>query len=100
MGKGQPDEDRFLFWVRREGGNYGGHACYAARQGDFKLLQNSPFAPLEIYNLAEDPKETKPLDRKHPMYDKLFTALQHHITQSGAIPWQRYPVDLDQPLTH
>ncbi|MCX5643185.1 MAG: sulfatase-like hydrolase/transferase [Phycisphaerae bacterium] len=94
-------EDRVLFWVRREGGpQYGGRAYYAARQGDFKLLQNSPFEPMELYNLKDDPKEQKPLGRKHPMYNKLFTALQGHITQAGAVPWQRYPVNLDQPLTH
>jgi len=95
------EEDRILFWVRREGGNrYGGQAYYAARQGDFKLLQNSPFEPMELYNIKEDPKEEKPLDRKHPMYGKLFVALQSHITKSGAVPWQKYPVNLDKPLTH
>ena len=97
----QPSQDnRILFWVRREGsGPYGGRAWYAARQGDFKLLQNSPFEPMELYNLKDDPKEEKPLGRKHPMYNRLFTALQSHITQAGAVPWQRYPVDLSKPLT-
>ncbi len=95
----QPDEDRFLFWVRREGGRYGGRAYYAARYGDFKLLQNSPFEPLELYNLAADPQERTPLDKKHPMYEKLFTALGAHICQAGAVPWQKYPVELDQPLS-
>jgi len=100
-GKEQPEDNRTLFWVRREGGGqYGGRAYYAARQGDFKLLQNSPFEPMELYNLKDDPREQKPLGRKHPMYNKLFTALQGHITQAGAVPWQRYPVDLNQPLTH
>lgn len=88
-GKTQPQEDRVLFWVRREGGSqYGGRAYYAARQGDFKLLQNSPFEAMELYNLKDDPQEQKPLGRKHPMYNKLFTALQNHITQAGAVPWQ------------
>jgi arylsulfatase A-like enzyme len=97
----QPAEERTLFWVRREGGGpYGGQAYYAARQGDFKLLQNSPFEPMELYNLKDDPKEEKPLGPKHPMYRKLFTALQNHVAQAGAVPWQRYPVNLNQPLTH
>jgi arylsulfatase A-like enzyme len=100
-GKPQPDEDRTLFWVRREGGpRYGGRAYYAARQGDYKLVQNGPFEPLVLYNLKEDPQEQKPLDRRHPMYNKLFTALQGHVARSGAVPWQRYPVDLRNPLTH
>jgi arylsulfatase A-like enzyme len=100
QGKSQPPEDRFIFWVRREGGGYGGRAYYAARSGEFKLLQNTPFEPLQLYNLKDDPQENTPLDRKHPMYNKLFSALQAHITKSGAIPYQKYPVNLDNPLTH
>lgn len=89
LGKAQPPEERTLFWVRREGGpRYGGRAYYAARQGDYKLLQNSPFEPMELYHLKDDPQEQKPLGRKHPMYGKLFNALQSHITQAGAVPWQ------------
>ena len=88
LGRSQPEEDRFLFWVRREGGHYGGRAYYAARYGDFKLVQNSPFEPLELYNLEEDPKEENPLGTNHPMYKKLFSALRNHISQAGAVPWQ------------
>ena len=94
LGKSRPAEDRFLFWVRREGGGYGGRAWYAARYGDFKLVQNSPFEPLQLYNLKDDPKEQNPLDRKHPMYNKLFTALRNHIIEAGAVPWEKYPVKL------
>ena len=79
LGKSQPAEDRFLFWVRREGGHYGGRAYYAARYGDYKLLQNNPFEPLQLYNLKDDPQEKKPLSRKHRMYQKLFAALRNHI---------------------
>jgi arylsulfatase A-like enzyme len=101
LGKSQPEEDRFLFWVRREGGGrYGGRAYYAARYGEFKLVQNTPFEPLELYNLADDPKEERPLGDKHPMYRKLFNALKDHIIEAGAAPWQKYPVDLNEPLTH
>jgi len=99
-GESQPPEDRFLFWVRREGGGYGGRAYYAARYDDFKLLQNTPFEPLQLYNLKDDPQEKTPLDKKHPMYNKLFSALQAHITESGAIPYQKYPVNLEDPMTH
>jgi arylsulfatase A-like enzyme len=95
LGKSWPAGDRFLFWVRREGGNYGGRAWYAARFGDFKLVQNSPFEPLQLYNLKDDPKERNPLDRKHPMYNKLFSALRNHIIEAGAVPWEKYPVRLD-----
>jgi arylsulfatase A-like enzyme len=95
LGRNQPPEDRVLFWVRREGGNYGGRAWYAARFGDFKLVQNSPFEPLQLYNLKDDPKERNPLDRKHPMYNKLFSALRNHIIEAGAVPWEKYPVKLN-----
>jgi len=86
---GFPSEDRVLFWVRREGGNFGGRAFYAVRRGDLKLLQNSPFEPPQLYNLADDPKEEHPLDKKHPMYQELFDALRDHIIQAGAVPWQK-----------
>lgn len=89
LGKAQPVEDRVLFWVRREGGNFGGRAFYAARHGDFKLLQNVPFEPPQLYNLTDDPKEEHPLDKKHPMYQELFDALRDHIIQAGAVPWQK-----------
>jgi len=97
---GFPSEDRFLFWVRREGGNFGGQAFYAARYGNWKLLQNSPFEPLQLHNLADDPKEQHPLDKKHPMYQELFNALRDHIIQAGAVPWQKYPVDIAREFTH
>lgn len=96
LGKSQPAEDRFLFWVRREGGGYGGRAYYAARYGDYKLVQNSPFEPMELYNLKDDPQEQKPLNRKHKMYQTLSMALRNHIIEAGAVPWQKYPVQFDR----
>ena len=96
LGKAQPTEDRFLFWVRREGGGYGGRAYYAARYGDFKLVQNSPFEPLQLFNLKEDPQEKNPLDKKHKAYRRLFSALRNHIIEAGAVPWQKYPVKLNE----
>jgi arylsulfatase A-like enzyme len=94
LGRNQPEEDRFLFWVRREGGRYGGRAYYAARYGDYKLVQNSPFEPLELYNLKDDPMEQNPLGKKHKMYQRLFTALRNHIIEAGAVPWEKYPVEI------
>ena len=95
LGYSQPAEDRFLFWVRREGGHYGGRAYYAARYGDFKLVQNSPYEPMALYNLKDDPQEQHPLDRRHKMYRTLFNALRNHIIEAGAVPWQTYPVQFD-----
>ncbi len=95
LGRDQPEEDRFLFWVRREGGRYGGRAYYAARYGDYKLVQNSPFEPLELYNLKDDPQEQNPLGKKHKMYQRLFAALRNHIIEAGAVPWEKYPVEIE-----
>lgn len=81
--------ERTLFWVRREGGRYGGRAYYAARRGDFKLVQNSPYEPMTLYDLASDPSETTPLSNNHPAYRELFEALRNHINESGRVQWQR-----------
>ena len=94
LGKSQPDEDRFLFWVRREGGGYGGRAYYAVRYSDYKLVQNSPYEPMELYNLKDDPQEQKPLGRRDKMYQRLFSALRNHIIEAGAVPWQKYTVEI------
>ena len=95
LGKSQPAEDRFLFWVRREGGHYGGRAYYAARYGDYKLVQNSPFEPMQLFNLRDDPQEQNPLSSRNRMHQKLFTALRNHIIEAGAVPWEEYPARVD-----
>lgn len=90
FGQPEPKNDRFLFWVRREGGlKYGGRDYYAVRQGDYKLLQNTPFEPMQLYNLKDDPQEQKPLSSEHPIYKKLFNALRNHVNKNGRVPWQR-----------
>ncbi len=89
MGEPQDTDDRYLYWVRREGWHYGGQAYYGARWRDFKILQNSAYEPLEFYNIGQDPYETTPLEAQdHVEYDSLRSALRQHIRQSGGIPWQ------------
>ncbi len=91
LGKQDFSPERTLFWVRREGGEaYGGQAYYAARQGDYKILQNSPFEPIQFFNLKEDPYEKNPLDQSHSdAYSNLRSQLQEHIQKSGSVPWQK-----------
>jgi len=96
LGKSQPVEDRFLFWVRREGGGYGGRAYYAARYGDYKLVQNSPFEPMQLFNLRDDPQEKNPLSSRDRMYQRLFGALRNHIIEAGAVPWEKYAARVDE----
>jgi hypothetical protein len=44
---------------------------------------------MELFNLAEDPGEKRPLGHEHQMYGKLFSSLHRHIQKSGAVPWQK-----------
>lgn len=86
-----PAESRDLYFVRREGGPaYGGKSYEALVRGDWKLMQNSPYAPLELYNLKDDPREEKNLIKQQPKIAReLETALRAHIQRGGATPWQR-----------
>jgi len=81
--------ERYLFWVRREGESYGGQAYYAARKGSDKILQNTPYEPIQFFSLQNDPYETQALDPSDSeIYKDLRLQLQKHIQKSGRIPWQ------------
>ena len=84
-------EPRDLYFVRREGGPaYGGKSYEAIIRGDWKLLQNDPFSPMELYNLKDDPQERNNLAMANKkMANELSTALRAHIQRGGAIPWQK-----------
>ena len=84
------DPDRTLFWVRREGYDYGGRDYFAARRGPWKLVQDQPFQSYELFNLEDDPSEKHPItDPNHPQYKFLKDKLREHIQQAGRIPWQK-----------
>lgn len=82
---------RELYFVRREGGRaYGGRSYEALIRGDWKLLQNDPYGPLELYNLKNDPGETTDLAAKAPkVFNELSAALAARIQRGGATPWQK-----------
>jgi arylsulfatase A-like enzyme len=92
-GKEGPPDDRELYFVRREGGAaYGGKTIEALRRGRWKLVQNSPFAPLELFNLADDPSESVNRSADEPkIFQELSAALRRHIQRGGEVPWQKLP---------
>ena len=93
-GEAPPETERPFFFVRREGGRrYMGKSAYAIRRGDWKLLQNRPMEPFQLFNLAEDPREQNDLANERPeMYHELAELLRRHIQAAGEVPWQE-PTD-------
>ena len=90
-GKAQPPLRKNWFFRRREGGTrYGGKTIEAVRSSDWKLLQNSPFAPLELYNLKDDPLESNNLaDTNRKVFNKMSALLRAEIQRYGSVPWQK-----------
>ncbi|HEY1082276.1 MAG TPA: sulfatase-like hydrolase/transferase [Prosthecobacter sp.] len=82
---------RELYFVRREGGpGYGGKSYEALIQGEWKLMQNDPYSPLELYNLKNDPQEKNNLMGKAPkVFNQMSAALRQHVQRGGSVPWQR-----------
>jgi arylsulfatase A-like enzyme len=78
------------YFVRREGNiQFGGKTIEALIQGPWKLLQDSPFAPLELYNLQRDPQETTDLAAKEKrVLREMAAALRRQIQKGGEVPWQ------------
>jgi arylsulfatase A-like enzyme len=90
LGTPLPDGKRELYFVRREGGTaYGGKTIEALIRGDWKLLQDSPFGPRELYNLRDDPREqTNLIEKERRIAAELSAALSRHIHRGGEVPWQ------------
>ncbi len=90
LGKPQTGLMRDHYFVRREGGpQYGGKTIEAYQHGAWKLVQDSPFAPLELYNLTDDPYETTDLAAKRkPVTAELNALLRKQVQRGGAVPWQ------------
>ncbi|MEM9480992.1 MAG: sulfatase-like hydrolase/transferase [Verrucomicrobiota bacterium] len=84
-----PDAGRTLIWVRREGNpKYQGRAYYAIRKGEWKLLQNTPFESMTLYNLKNDPGESKPVNAPK-IAAELWKELALHLQRAGQVPWQK-----------
>lgn len=83
-------EPRDLYFVRREGGlNFGGKTIEALRRGDWKLVQDNPFGPYELFHLKSDPYEKTDLSKREPArVAELAAALRARIQRGGVVPWQ------------
>ncbi len=89
--KTQITDNRTLFFMRREGGmQYGGMIYYSARFRNFKILQNTPWEKMQLFNLDSDPFELHPIvkEKNEKEYGQLFRELTAHISLSGSVPWQ------------
>lgn len=89
MGKPQVKADRTVYFMRREGYKYGGMCYYAARNNKFKLVQNTPFESLQLFDIVNDPFEKTPLQDNADELRELKIKLSQHIRKSGAVPWQK-----------
>jgi len=95
LGEEMPPEDRYLFWVRLEGGGrYQGTPYHAVRHGDWKLTQNDAKTAFGLYNIAEDPYETKnrivedATPETKEIAARLLAALDKHLKECESIPWK------------
>lgn len=84
------DAERELYFVRREGGTgYGGKTIEALIKGDWKVVQDSPFGPIELYNLKDDPNESlNRINQEKAKADSLTALLRKQIQAGGKVAWQ------------
>ena len=82
---------RELYFTRREGGlRYGGKTTDAVIRGEWKLVHNSPFQPMELYRISEDPQEKNNLaEKERRIFNELAVSLQKHLQEGGRVPWQK-----------
>jgi arylsulfatase A-like enzyme len=90
LGKPQPAPPGNRYFVLREGGPiFGGRTSNALIEGPWKLLQDRPDLPRELYNLQADPQETADLAaKKKQIFLRLDAAMRRHIQQGGQVPWE------------
>lgn len=91
QGEQQDFSDRILYWLRREGGQrFLGQCQHAIRRGDIKLLHNSPFEALELYDLSSDPLETtNGSQTQTDLFREMSQLFQAETQKAGCVPWQR-----------
>ena len=78
---------REMIWMRREGHKFGGRDYYSISDGEYKLLQNSPFEKYSLFNIKTDSLETEAI-KNDSIKKVLKFKLTKHIQNAGKIPWQ------------
>jgi len=96
---GELANSRELYFVRREGGHrYGGKSYEAIIHDGWKLMQNDPFSPLELYHLEKDPEENVDLASSNPAkLNELTDRLRKHIQRGGEVSWSRRRTEGREP---
>ena len=91
LGTEQPPVRDLWYFMRREGGTrYQGKTIDAIRRGPWKLLQNNPEEPFELYNVEVDPLEENNLAQKNRLvFNQLSAELRKRLQQGGQVPWQK-----------
>ncbi len=90
LGKNDQLPGRSLYFVRREGGvAFAGKTNDAVIRGQWKILQNTPFSAVELYDLDNDPLEQHDLRTKEPQqFRQMVRQWMLHIQEGGHTPWQ------------
>ncbi|MFN3378000.1 MAG: sulfatase/phosphatase domain-containing protein, partial [Runella zeae] len=91
LGKSVSSFDRMVFWMRREGGaEYGGQDYYGMRDGQWKLVQNNPFEPFQLFDMSVDSLETNDLKKTNKeIYESLSRKMRVHLQKVGSVQWQK-----------
>ena len=91
LGRGDQANHEFLAW---DFGGYGGQI--AIREGSWKALKRNlrknPDAPLELYDLAADPSESRNLASEHPTIAKRLEAKLESTRQEPEIERFRFGI--------
>jgi arylsulfatase A-like enzyme len=90
LGKTDVLPERSLYFVRREGGlPFAGKTNSAVIRGNWKILQNTPFSPMEFYDLRNDPFKKDDLRTTAPaQFWQMTQQWMLHIQEGGRTPWQ------------